>query len=291
MSHKAPVVVIGAGLSGLYAAWRLQQQNIPCVVLEARDRVGGRILSPQINHHNLSAIDLGPAWVWPEFQPRMAKLLETLDVGLFKQYTQGELLFEPGHGQIQRHAGPSSHEQSYRIEGGAGALINSLLNKLDESTVQLNCQVNAIEFDTHTIDYQNNGHNAQIQFSRIILALPLRLAAQSIRFVPQLPEEIKQHWMSVPTWMASHCKMVFVYEQAFWRQQNLSGEVFSYVGPLTEIYDGSSVDDTVYALTSFVGLNAHQRKQAGEKRFNSGSETTFVTTVWGAKRKDLSDSC
>jgi monoamine oxidase len=37
------VVVVGAGIAGLAAASRLRRAGIPCVVLEARDRVGGRL--------------------------------------------------------------------------------------------------------------------------------------------------------------------------------------------------------------------------------------------------------
>ena len=46
---------------------------------------------------------------------------------------------------------------------------------------------------------------------------------------------------------------------------NLSGEVFSHAGPLSEIYDGSPESENYYALTSFVGLNAQQRKQLGKQ--------------------------
>ncbi|MFW5811046.1 MAG: NAD(P)-binding protein, partial [Thermodesulfobacteriota bacterium] len=40
-------LIIGGGLSGIYAAWRLQQKSRPFMLLEARDRLGGRILSTE----------------------------------------------------------------------------------------------------------------------------------------------------------------------------------------------------------------------------------------------------
>lgn len=45
----APVVVVGAGLAGLHAAWRLAGAGIDVVVLEARDRVGGRTWSQALD--------------------------------------------------------------------------------------------------------------------------------------------------------------------------------------------------------------------------------------------------
>ena len=86
--------------------------------------------------------------------------------------------------------------------------------------------------------------------------------------MPVPDEEIQQVWRDTPTWMASHCKIVYLYRQPFWREQGLSGEVFSRRGPLSEIYDGSPADESFYALTSFAGLNARQRQQLTEPVFH-----------------------
>lgn len=40
-----PVGIIGAGVSGLYAALILQSLGIPCEILEATERVGGRVFT------------------------------------------------------------------------------------------------------------------------------------------------------------------------------------------------------------------------------------------------------
>lgn len=46
---RAPVVVVGAGLAGLVAAWRLTQAHVPVRVLEASDRPGGRMATDVID--------------------------------------------------------------------------------------------------------------------------------------------------------------------------------------------------------------------------------------------------
>ena len=67
MMVKTQVAIIGAGLSGLYAAWLLQRAGIDYVVLEARSRAGGRVL-PAAN----SCTDLGATWLWPGIQPALS---------------------------------------------------------------------------------------------------------------------------------------------------------------------------------------------------------------------------
>ena len=60
----ADVVVVGAGLSGLTAARRLAQAGHAVLVLEARDRVGGRLLSEPVPGTD-RVVEMGGQWVGP----------------------------------------------------------------------------------------------------------------------------------------------------------------------------------------------------------------------------------
>jgi monoamine oxidase len=94
------VVVVGAGLAGLCAARELVRRGKTCVVVEARDRVGGRTLSQPLGH---DTIDLGGQWIGPT-QDRLAALASELGVATFPQYHTGRKLLSWG-GKLAGYAG------------------------------------------------------------------------------------------------------------------------------------------------------------------------------------------
>ncbi|HWC34501.1 MAG TPA: flavin monoamine oxidase family protein [Mycobacteriales bacterium] len=61
---RAEVVVVGAGFAGISAARRLHAQGIDVVVLEARDRVGGRTLNHPIDSRHI--VEVGGQWLGPD---------------------------------------------------------------------------------------------------------------------------------------------------------------------------------------------------------------------------------
>ena len=54
------VIVIGGGIAGLEATLKLQAQGAKVLVLEGRDRLGGRIFTEKLGK---TAIDLGASWI------------------------------------------------------------------------------------------------------------------------------------------------------------------------------------------------------------------------------------
>jgi len=101
------VIVVGAGISGLTAAWRLAQAGKRVKVLEANPRVGGRTL----NHRFASGdvVEVGGQWVGPT-QERILALLAELNLHTFPLWNQGDNLtlfggvLKPYRGTIPRFA-------------------------------------------------------------------------------------------------------------------------------------------------------------------------------------------
>lgn len=81
MRAMLEVAVIGAGLSGLVCARRLVARGIEVRVLEARARVGGRLLSGRLAG---SVVDLGGQWL-SAGQDRLLALLGELGLDTFEQ--------------------------------------------------------------------------------------------------------------------------------------------------------------------------------------------------------------
>ena len=101
MTAAADVVVVGAGLAGLTAASRLVDAGAEVVVLEARERVGGRTLT--LPAADGTPIDHGGQWIGPT-QDRIAALAERVGVTTYPTYERG-LNTEIRDGRAHRYDG------------------------------------------------------------------------------------------------------------------------------------------------------------------------------------------
>src|SRR5262245_12228306 len=75
------IAIVGAGVSGLYSAWRLKRENPArsIVVFEMSDRIGGRLLSVRPPGIPNMVAELGGMRILPAVQPRIKRLLEVLN--------------------------------------------------------------------------------------------------------------------------------------------------------------------------------------------------------------------
>jgi monoamine oxidase len=100
-TREADVVVVGAGLAGLAAARAVAAAGGSVVVLEARDRVGGRVLNHDIGDGKV--VEVGGQWIGPT-QDRLAELARELGVETFPTHAKGHNLLEYG-GSVRRYTG------------------------------------------------------------------------------------------------------------------------------------------------------------------------------------------
>lgn len=81
------IVVVGAGYAGLTAASHLIKAGKEVIVLEARDRVGGRVYTQRLSEDFY--VDLGGQWIGPT-QDKIYALCQELGIGTFGTYNQGK---------------------------------------------------------------------------------------------------------------------------------------------------------------------------------------------------------
>jgi monoamine oxidase len=125
---RADVAIVGAGLSGLAAAWELRQLGHSAVVLEARDRVGGRLLNHELG--NGGVVEVGGQWVGPS-QDAALGLAAELGLETFPTHVEGDSVIEY-RGRVRRYRG-----EIPRINPAVLIEIERARRKLDRMAAQV----------------------------------------------------------------------------------------------------------------------------------------------------------
>ncbi|RHZ60123.1 putative flavin-containing amine oxidase [Aspergillus thermomutatus] len=97
------VVIIGAGLAGLSAAHDVLRAGLSCIVLEARDRVGGKTWSIPLKDGK-GMVDLGAAWINDTNQSKVYALAKRYGAEVIEQNTQGNAVLEDVNGHCSPFA-------------------------------------------------------------------------------------------------------------------------------------------------------------------------------------------
>lgn len=96
----ADVIVVGGGIAGLTAAFELGKAEKSVLVLEARDRVGGRTWSGSLEG---AEVDWGGEWIGAD-QPLVYSLVKELGLRTFPTFDQGQKILE-ARGRISKYSG------------------------------------------------------------------------------------------------------------------------------------------------------------------------------------------
>jgi monoamine oxidase len=273
------IIIIGAGLSGLLTAYRLKKVGIPFKILEARDRIGGRIHT--VFGTNETPIEMGATWFGNQHR-HLKALLEELGIEYFEQYMERTVYYQASPSSPTELVQIPSQAPSYRIFGGTSNLINTLYQKLDKNDIILNQSVTEIKFQSDSVQLIAD----QIFVgSRVVLAIPPKLWAKRILFEPNLPADLIQIAEQTHTWMEDSIKIALTYKQPFWLAEGRSGTLFSNAGPITEFYDHCNSERSRYALCGFINSSY---KELGDRE-RRALVIAQLKDVFGAKVEEFMD--
>ena len=276
---KQKVIIIGAGLCGLYTAFLLQKKGIEVLLLEANMRTGGRIKT--ITGTTAVTMEMGATWFGNQHS-HLLEVLRSLEIPYFKQHTQGISLFETmSFVPPQKFEISDSEEPSFRIEGGTETLIKRLISEIGIQNIKTNTKITVIkEENNHLIVTDSGGKSYSAD--KVISTIPPNLLVNSVVFEPNLPENFTQLAKKTHTWMGESIKFAVEYKTPFWKQNNYSGTLFSQASIIQEMYDHSTADNSGFALKGFLNggtavLSMEERKE---------KVIAQLTTFFGPEAKD-----
>lgn len=122
------IVIIGAGAAGLTAATELRKAGLTVAVLEARDRVGGRLHTDDIDG---AMLEIGGQWVSPD-QEALKETIAELGLETFARYRDGESVYINAAGERTRFEG-----EIFPVSADTEREMVTLIHTLDELVAQM----------------------------------------------------------------------------------------------------------------------------------------------------------
>jgi monoamine oxidase len=255
--------IIGGGLSGVVLAKSQHRQGRAVGLFEARERLGGRILS--VRAGSGLAMDLGPTWFWPDTQPLVKSLVAELKLADIPQHDDGSMLhLNDPEKAPERIIGKKPHEGARRLQGGMAQLIDAVAADLPPGLLHLGHVLTDVcdRGDHVALVFAVGDETVAFNARRVVLAVPPRLLAQQVRFEPDLDGVTREAMRSAETWMAAQAKVVIAYDRAFWREAGNSGNaiVTHEQAVVGEIFDACDGDAAKTALGGFLALSPELRE-------------------------------
>ena len=242
------VIIIGGGLSGLVVANGLigHRRVKTWKLIEASDRLGGRLL----NASPTLPIDMGGAWIWPNHQPHIRDLVSKLNVTIFPQPDDSTSTRIDG-GAVQIIEELTNQIKISNSADGTETLNGILLNTPITSCTLLNDHDNIDGNKTSLVELATSTGESFLS-RKVVFAVPPKIIADSIVFDPPLRKAKAEAMAQSTTWMAGVTKVALVYRSKFWTSDASNSGLPTSTGPAFQVYDSSTNDESIAALTFFV---------------------------------------
>ena len=117
-SRKADVLVIGAGASGLAAARELTTQKLDVIVLEARNRIGGRVWSERAWG---ATLDMGASWIHGIRGNPIYELAQQYNIKTFPTRSEAHWLYREGAQEYEDNEQEMTESRAKKLLSEAGA--------------------------------------------------------------------------------------------------------------------------------------------------------------------------
>jgi monoamine oxidase len=284
------VVIIGAGIAGLTVAYQLNQHNIDVTIVEARSRIGGRILTVFDPKRPSVPLDFGSTWFLDEHK-HLKRLIRDLRLKRYSLATKGLAIYDQGVGKTPRQFTSQDTSPKYSLIGGMHTLTNKLQKRLPKDTVHLDTVVTEISSDKDGVVVSATQHDKIVFYDAdyVISTIPPRVASTSLTFHPSLDRDVHLALQAMPTWMGQIIKIFLVYDSPFWRKMGLSGESKSDYGIVNEFYDVSPHNSTFGVLGGVINPDSRGYNMFREERKKAIIEQVKRVYGWQANEIKVYD--
>ena len=127
-NEDVDVLIVGAGATGLSAAYALQRAGRAVLVLESRERVGGRLWTDEVDGVDL---EIGGQWVSPD-QDALLAMLDELGLETFERHREGDSIYVGLDGERRTFTG-----EVLPVPAAVESEMTRLTDLLDELSAQM----------------------------------------------------------------------------------------------------------------------------------------------------------
>ena len=222
------VIIVGAGISGLVAGYDLTVAGYDVTILEARDRIGGRVLTIRSPFSNEHYVEGGAARIKPSHDLTIAYANHfnlTLDPfyatnGDYVDFSSGSRAIIDNTTYLNTSYGSTLRKNYLKIRGGSDQLTNAFANSSELSNkIYLNSAVTSITQNSDNVIVNTGGN--QFQADKVLCTVPLTVL-NKINFTPPLSSN-KQTAMNGGFRYAPATRIYIQFKNRFWENESLNG--------------------------------------------------------------------